>query len=174
MASKKVMLVIGCCFICSCLFLWVLIIRSSSPSIRVGLPLVSMELPPLKHMNTSLEEYMTPLRDRFIPDKYTVLMPTYRRNDLLVYSLKLHCSCIGVDRIVVIWNNVHETVPQYLVEFPCPVEIIFIQQQRNSLNNRFKPYTQIRTEGNNQIDIVNRYRTVHTVCAVIRCVSDRR
>lgn len=153
LGNKK--LVVGCFFTCSCLLMGALIFNSDSNSARkLELPHIGVELPPLKHMNTSLEKYMSPLRDRLIRDRYTVLMLTYRRNDLLLISLKFHCSCTHVDKILIIWNNVHETVPAYLLDFPCQVNIIFIRQQRNSLNNRFKPYAQIRTEGERNYQIL--------------------
>ena len=94
-----------------------------------------------------VEEYLQPLRRNLISDKYTVLMPTYRRDDVLEVALRFHCGCRHVHRIVVVWNNVHEDVPRSLRHFPCTVKIYFIRQRINSLNNRFKAYQYIKTEG---------------------------
>ena len=135
----------SCAYIgCSLTVCLVIIVSLRLPSINN----YELSLPPLTGSNMSLEEYMFPLRSvgNLITDKYTVVMPTYRRNDVLQVALGFHCSCRYVDRIIVVWNNVRETVPKHLTELPCNVEIIFKKQIVNSLNNRFKPFNLIRTE----------------------------
>ena len=134
-----------CAYIgCSLTFCLIIGVSLRLPSVNN----YELSLPPLMGSNISLDEYMYPLRStgNLLTDKYTVVMPTYRRNDVIQEALGFHCSCRYVDRIIVVWNNVHETVPKYLTELPCNVEIIFKKQIVNSLNNRFKPFTFIRTE----------------------------
>ena len=79
-------------------------------------------------------------------DKATVIMPTYKRTHLLQETLEHYCTMETIiDRIIIVWNNVGETVPKYLQELKCPIPIVFKEQKVNSLHNRFIKYPDIQT-----------------------------
>ena len=87
-------------------------------------------------------------REELVRDKYTIIIQTYKRKNILKEVLKHYCRAPRVDQILVVWNNVGEAVPSNLSGFACKHRLIFIPQKRNSIRNRFKPFPQIRTEGN--------------------------
>ena len=81
-------------------------------------------------------------------EKFTVIIPTYRRNTLLKKILDNLCT-LGymIDCVIVVWNDVQAAIPLELLEFNCGVTLIFKKEKRNSLNNRFRYYREIKTEG---------------------------
>ena len=81
---------------------------------------------------------------------YTVLFLTYKRTDILGRVLDFHCNFALVDRVIVVWNDVDEpTIPKHFTNYNCSKELFFKRPLVNSLNNRFIPYPEIRTEGMN-------------------------
>ena len=82
------------------------------------------------------------------PDKFTVIIPTYKRNILLKKILTNLCT-LGymIDCVLVVWNDLQADIPQELLEFNCGVTLVFKKEKRNSLNNRFRYYREIKTEG---------------------------
>ena len=87
--------------------------------------------------------------DSLVPDKFTVIMPTYKRVVLLKQVLSHLCGLDSlVDCIIVVWNNIEEPIPSDLLQFNCSVRLYFKKEATNSLNNRFIHYPEIRTEGN--------------------------
>ena len=81
-------------------------------------------------------------------DKFSVIIPTYRRVILLKRVLSNLCDLESlVDCIIVVWNNIAEPIPDDLLQFNCKVRLYFKKEATNSLNNRFIHYSEIRTEG---------------------------
>lgn len=78
---------------------------------------------------------------------FTLIIQTYRRNDLLHRLLTHYCKYEAVDRIIIVWNNVNETVPDFLHYLPCGPQLFYLRQTENTIRNRFQPFPQIRTEG---------------------------
>ena len=82
-------------------------------------------------------------------NKFTVIIPTYRRVLLLKRLLFNFCNLTSlVDTVIVVWNNVEEPIPKNLLDITCHVRLFFKKEEVNSLNNRFKHFPEIRTEGN--------------------------
>ena len=82
-----------------------------------------------------------------IEDKFTVVMQSYKRDDLLHRLLKHYCKISLIDRIIIVWNNVNVPVPDFLRNMGCGRERFFLRQSHNTIRNRFQPFPQIRTEG---------------------------
>ena len=83
---------------------------------------------------------------------FTVLFPTYKRNDILGRVLHFHCNFALVDRVIVVWNDVDKpTIPENFINYNCSKELFFKRPLANSVNNRFIPYPEIRTEGMNSL-----------------------
>ena len=78
---------------------------------------------------------------------FTIVIQTYRRNDLLHRLLSHYCKFEAVDRIIIVWNNVNVSVPDFLHYMPCGPQLFYLKQLENTIRNRFQPFSQIRTEG---------------------------
>ena len=78
---------------------------------------------------------------------FTVVVQTYRRNDLLFRVLRHYCEIGAVDRIIVVWNNLNVAVPGFLRNMSCGSQLFFKEQRENTIRNRFQPFPEIRTEG---------------------------
>ena len=78
---------------------------------------------------------------------FTVLVQTYKRNDLLFRVLRHYCEIAAVDRIIIVWNNLNTPVPKFLLNMSCGSKLFFMEQRRNTIRNRFQPFAEIRTEG---------------------------
>ena len=80
-------------------------------------------------------------------DKITVIVLTHQRNNDLQMILKNYCEMDDIiDRVIVVWNNVGEAVPDDLRSQNCSFQIVFKEQKINSLNNRFVKFPDIRTK----------------------------
>ena len=80
-------------------------------------------------------------------DKFTIVMLSYKRTDHLYTIFRLYCGMTKIiDKILIIWNNIGEPIPEAVQSIPCSFPIVFLPQKRNSLNNRFFPYAEIETE----------------------------
>ena len=80
---------------------------------------------------------------------YTIVIQTYRRNDILHRVLAHYCTFCEAHKILVVWNNIGHPVPEVLSNKArncCPT-LLFLEQTRNSIRNRFYPYPEIQTEG---------------------------
>ncbi len=80
-------------------------------------------------------------------DKFTILMPSYKRTNTLKYIFDHYCVMDDiVDQLIIVWNNVGEVVPDWLKQYNCRFPITFKEQEKNTLNNRFILYPEIQTE----------------------------
>ena len=81
-------------------------------------------------------------------ERYTLLMMTYKREAILPRVLHHYCKTPLLDKIIVIWNNVEEAVPDHLLKLnlSCAVPLLFIREKENRLTNRYKARAEIDTE----------------------------
>ena len=88
-----------------------------------------------------------------VVEKFTIVIQTCNRTDLLLRLLNDLSAVQGVDRILVVWNNIGIVPPYELWESlgPHPTEVLFLIQLVNRLRNRLQPFEEIRTEGINII-----------------------
>ena len=68
-------------------------------------------------------------------------------SDTLQELLDFHCLLPCVQKIIVVWNNLETRVPSRLYNYPCAVNVSILPQRDNSINNQFKPFRQIETDG---------------------------
>lgn len=72
-------------------------------------------------------------------------MLTFERESVLMDSLQRLKGLPYLNKIIVIWNS--KRLPDPEIKWPdLDVEIVVIKADKNSLNNRFKPYDLIETE----------------------------
>merc|ERR1719354_562340 len=76
-------------------------------------------------------------------DKYSILLNTYRRNDLLKVTATSLSSCNKIKDIFVIWSDLQNSPPDFLERIP---KVALAQFEEDSLNNRFYPLEEIMTD----------------------------
>ena len=79
-------------------------------------------------------------------EKFTLLMQTFDRTDLLLRLLKYFVQIPELDRVLIVWNNIGVTPPYEVVQ-DYAVEIVFLKQSVNKMRNRLQNFPEIRTEG---------------------------
>ena len=81
-------------------------------------------------------------------EKFTIVMTTYKRNEILQKVLNHYCKTPQLDKIIVIWNNVGTPVPGFLLDIStsCAVPLKFIEETENKLTRRFRPRPEIETD----------------------------
>ena len=95
---------------------------------------------------------------------FTVLLLTYKRTDILGRVLDFHCNFTLVDRVIVVWNDVDKpTIPEEFTNYKCSKELFFKRPLVNSLNNRFIPYPEIRTEGMNSLFMLIKHAAIYII-----------
>lgn len=88
-------------------------------------------------------------------DKFSIIIPTYKRVKLLKQVLENYCSLqTHVDTIIVVWNNIKEAIPKEIKELSCKVKLVLKTPSVNSLNNRFIRYPEIRTQGMHNLPVI--------------------
>ena len=90
--------------------------------------------------------------DTHSSEKYTIVVQTYKRNDLLKRFLKHYnqTSFPLLDQIIVIWNNVGMPLDPAMFQqeiSQAGVPVTFIVATINSLRNKMQPNPQIQTAG---------------------------
>ena len=82
-------------------------------------------------------------------EKFTIIIQTFNRTDLLMRLLNHYSAAHGVDRIIVVWNTIGEVPPYQWWEDlePHPAEVLFLEQDVNNVRNRLQRFAEIRTEG---------------------------
>ena len=82
-------------------------------------------------------------------EKFTVVMQTFNRTDLMLRLLNHYSGMRHLDKILVVWNNVDELPPVELWTSlePHPVPVLFLPQSENKIQNRLQAFPQIKTEG---------------------------
>ena len=86
----------------------------------------------------------------YIFDKFTIVTPTYKRTDNLYRLFDTYCPITDIiHKILILWNNVGESIPEKVIEYAkkCTIPVIFKIMERNNLTSRFIPFTDIETAG---------------------------
>ena len=86
----------------------------------------------------------------YIFDKFTIVTPTYKRTDNLYRLFDTYCPITDViHKILILWNNVGESIPEKVIEYAkkCTIPVIFKIMERNNLTSRFIPFPDIETAG---------------------------
>ena len=86
----------------------------------------------------------------YIFDKFTMVTPTYRRTENLHYYLNNYCSMTDIiHKIVILWNNIGESVPRTLIDHAqkCAIPVVIKTMIKNNLTSRFIPFPEIETAG---------------------------
>ena len=82
-------------------------------------------------------------------EKFTIVIQSFNRTDLLMRLLNHYSAVHQVDRIIVVWNTLGEEPPYDWWEKlkPHPAEVVFLVQEVNNVRNRLQRFPEIRTEG---------------------------
>ena len=78
----------------------------------------------------------------------TMVVQTYRRTEILPKFLNHYCKIPGLQKILVVWNSVNETLPGTIKWWAsrCRTELSFIVSSTNKLTNRYIPRKEIETD----------------------------
>ncbi|CAN9502719.1 unnamed protein product [Ophioblennius macclurei] len=81
-------------------------------------------------------------------EQFTIVVQTFNRTDILLRLLNHYKAAPHLQRIVVVWNNLHEATPAALWESlgPHPVPVVFATQDANLMRNRLQVFPQIETD----------------------------
>ncbi|XP_043698720.1 glycosylinositol phosphorylceramide mannosyl transferase 1-like isoform X2 [Telopea speciosissima] len=101
-----------------------------------------------RHRHESLRHFSTPRNG------YTILINTWKRNDLLKQSISHYASCVGLDSIHIVWSE-PDPPSESLYDFLWDtiksnsdgkdIELRFDINKEDSLNNRFKEIKDLKT-----------------------------
>ena len=84
-------------------------------------------------------------------EQFTVVMLTYEREQVLLNSLARLYGLPYLNKVLVIWNSPNP--PAEDLQWPdIGVPIMVIKTEKNSLNNRFLPFSEIETEAVLSVD----------------------
>ena len=80
---------------------------------------------------------------------FTLIIQTYRRNDLLMRQLRHYSTFPRLHKIIVVWNNVGVKPPveDWDKNATHSVPVVFLPQDKNTIRNRLKSFKEIETEG---------------------------
>ncbi|KAI6211682.1 Exostosin-like 3 [Aphelenchoides besseyi] len=90
-------------------------------------------------------EFSQSLGGNYQREQFTIVILTHQRDEILRVILDKINRCPYVHSVIVVWNNLDRD-PSETAWPKIHVPLIFVKQNQNSLNNRFKPIEQIRTE----------------------------
>ncbi|OWM69976.1 hypothetical protein CDL15_Pgr025825 [Punica granatum] len=124
--------------------------------------------------------------DRFSGSRkgYTILINTWKRNDLLKQSISHYSKCQGLDSIHIVWSEPDppsDSLKKYLNHViksnskdGRSVELKFDINKEDSLNNRFKPIADLRSDAVFSIDddVIFRCSSVEFAFHVWRTAPD--
>ena len=92
----------------------------------------------------------TTSRDEVAKEKYTVVVNTFKRPERLEKSIRHYSRCKGVDAIRIVWSE-SSNPPRELADASA-LPVIFDVHVNNSINNRFRPLDDVKTEGIFNVD----------------------
>jgi len=96
-------------------------------------------------------EFSQALGGNMAQEQFTVVMLTYEREQVLMNSLARLYGLPYLNKVVVVWNSPHP--PASDLQWPdIGVPIHVVKTERNSLNNRFLPFSAIETEAVLSVD----------------------
>lgn len=82
-----------------------------------------------------------------VENEITIRVNTYRRLDLLRTFLDNYSKCDAINQIVVVWSDPenNDKIPKDWLSLYKKDQVIFEIHDNNSLNNRFKPLSEMKT-----------------------------
>jgi len=84
-------------------------------------------------------------------EQFTVVMLTYEREQVLLNSLARLYGLPYLNKVIVVWNS--PSPPAEDLQWPdIGVPILVVKTEKNSLNNRFLPFSEIETEAVLSVD----------------------
>ncbi|KAK3088364.1 hypothetical protein FSP39_018243 [Pinctada imbricata] len=97
------------------------------------------------------KEFSEALGGNFPREQFTIVMPTYERDDVLISALQRLKGLPFLNKVIVVWNN--PAPPSPIIKWPeIGVPIKVLKMPKNSLNNHFLPFDAIETEAVLSID----------------------
>ncbi|XP_015228697.1 PREDICTED: exostosin-like 2 [Cyprinodon variegatus] len=87
------------------------------------------------------------LTDTLKEEKFTIIIQTYNRTDILLKLLNHYQAVPHLQLIIIVWNNIGQQTPAKLWESlgPHPVQVIFKEQASNQMRNRLQLFPEIAT-----------------------------
>ncbi|KAM6918430.1 exostosin-like 2 [Xenentodon cancila] len=81
-------------------------------------------------------------------DKFTIIIQTYNRTDILLKLLNHYQAVPHLQRIIIVWNNIGEQTPVKLWDSlgPHPVQVVFKEQISNRMRNRLQSFPEIAAD----------------------------
>ncbi|XP_017277881.1 exostosin-like 2 [Kryptolebias marmoratus] len=81
-------------------------------------------------------------------DKFTIVIQTYNRTDILLKLLNHYQAAPHLQQIIIVWNNVREQTPVKMWDSlgPHPVQVVFKEQTSNQMRNRLQAFPEISTD----------------------------
>nr|XP_061809905.1 exostosin-like 2 [Nerophis lumbriciformis] len=81
-------------------------------------------------------------------EEFTIILQTYKRDNILLKVLKNCLAAPHLQKIIVVWNNIGVAPSQKLIDSlgQHSIPVLFMEQTRNSLQNRLQPFAEIHTE----------------------------
>lgn len=91
------------------------------------------------------EEYQKALGGNVPGEQFTIVILTYKRDEVLIQALQRLKGLPHLNKVVVVWNS--PKPPDHDLQWPdLGIDVVVIRSEKNSLNNRFLPYTEIDTD----------------------------
>ncbi len=102
------------------------------------------EIPDSQHMDST--GYYVP-DSPVVQDKFTLVMLTHDRDEILRNVLQWYDTMTKIDRIILYWNNPGRAAPDFYQELNLNIPLITEEVNITNLGERFRPNSNIRTEG---------------------------
>lgn len=123
---------------------------SASPSVDPQTPPVTITQTPfakrLLYYSSQIEPNLSLVSDAL--ENCTLVVQTYKRADILPKFLSHYCTVPVLRKILVVWNDVNETVPGNLMGWTnrCRRQLEFLKFDANKITNRYIPRKEIETD----------------------------
>ncbi|KAH9404328.1 Exostoses (Multiple)-like 3 [Tyrophagus putrescentiae] len=90
-------------------------------------------------------EFSEALGGNFMSEQFTIVILTYERENILLSALQRLKDLPYLNKVIVVWNSPNPPTPG--IKWPeIGVDILVIKSKHNSLNNRFLPFEEIKTD----------------------------
>ena len=96
------------------------------------------------------------LETPYILDKFTIVTPSFKRTENLYKLFENYCKLKEiVHKIIILWNNVGEAVPDKVTTSAakCDIPVIIKIMPKNNLTSRFYVYPEIETTGSTRMHV---------------------
>ena len=120
--------------------------KTESDTVKIEFPTIMLPAGPLT---------LKQLRQKFldlphITNKLTIVTPTFNRTENLFEIFNNYCPLKDIiHKIIVLWNNIGEAVPENVTTSAakCAIPVIIKIMPKNNLTSRFYEYPEIETIG---------------------------